>query len=327
MSHDVSSSGAAAPTDWKEVLSAEERRQLVTIHPWRGWVTIATNWALVFAAMALVAWAPNPLTIVVALCVIGARQLGMGIVMHEAAHRTLFRNRRLNDWAGSWLAAYPVWTDLEPYRPYHLLHHAKTGTTEDPDLALAAPFPITRESFARKLWRDLSGRTGWKQAKGVLQRDLGIARERTQRGLGLSEGERSDVGWHKVAPVAISNAVLLGILTLFFHPELYLLWVGAWFTTYRLVSRLRSIAEHGMVPDPAHPLKNTRTTLARWWERLLLAPNYVNFHLEHHLMMTVPHYNLPRMHRLLRERGALRGACVTRGYVEVLRLATARPGS
>ena len=33
----------------------------------------------------------------------------------------------------------------------------------------------------------------------------------------------------------------------------------------------------------------------------------MNFHLEHHLLMTVPLYNLPRMHRLLKERGALDG--------------------
>jgi len=91
--------------------------------------------------------------------------------------------------------------------------------------------------------------------------------------------------------------------------------------------RLRSIAEHGMVPDPADPLRNTRTTLARWWERLLLAPNRVNYHLEHHLVMTVPHYNLPRMHRLLRARGVLEDACVTRGYLDVLRLASAAPAA
>jgi fatty acid desaturase len=274
--------------------------------------------------MALVAWMPNPLTIVVALFVIAARQLGMAVIMHEAAHRTMFRNRRLNDWVGNWLAAYPVWADTEPYRPYHLLHHAKTGTKEDPDLGLAAPFPITPASFRRKLWRDLSGKTGWKQAKAVFKRDLGIAGKRTQRNLGMNEGDRPDVGWHKLVPVAVSNLVLLGILTAFGHPELYLLWVVAWLTTYRFVTRLRSIAEHGMVPDPLHPLRNTRTTVASWWERLLLAPNRVNFHLEHHLMMTVPHYNLPRMHRLLRERDVLRDSCVTDGYLAVLRLATSR---
>jgi fatty acid desaturase len=111
------------------------------------------------------------------------------------------------------------------------------------------------------------------------------------------------------------------VLALAGHPALYLLWAGAWLTTYSLAMRIRSIAEHGMVPDPASDLKNTRTTLARWWERLLIAPNRVNFHLEHHLLMAVPHYNLPRLHRMLRERGVLVDACVAPGYASVLRLA------
>jgi len=62
--------------------------------------------------------------------------------------------------------------------------------------------------------------------------------------------------------------------------------------------------------------------LARWWERLLVAPNRLNYHLEHHLLMTVPHHNLPRLHRLLRERGALDGACVERSYLAILRRAS-----
>jgi fatty acid desaturase len=88
--------------------------------------------------------------------------------------------------------------------------------------------------------------------------------------------------------------------------------------------RIRSIAEHAMIPDPADEMNNTRTTVARWWERVLIAPNRVNFHLEHHLLPTVPHYNLPRMHRMLRERGILADACVATSYADVLRLAASR---
>ena len=80
-----------------------------------------------------------------------------------------------------------------------------------------------------------------------------------------------------------------------------------------------------MMPDPADDLRNTRTTLARWWERLLIAPNRVNYHLEHHLLMTVPHYNLPRMHRAAararRARRRVRRRTATRA---VLALAASR---
>jgi fatty acid desaturase len=309
---------------WLEAITTAERRELLEIDPWRSWFTVTINWIIVFGAMAVVAWQPNPLTIVVALFLIGARQLGMAVVMHEAAHRTLFKTRKLNDWVGNWLAAYPVWADVVPYRQYHLTHHAKTGTVEDPDLGLAAPFPITRSSFKRKVWRDLSGRTGWKQAKAVFLRDVGWSKKPNQRSFGFNRGEQPDVGWHKITPVAVTNLALLGILTLAGYPALYLLWVASWLTTYRLVTRIRSIAEHGMVPDNLDPLRNTRTTIASWWERLFLAPNLVNYHLEHHLLMTVPHHNLPRFHRMLRERGVIDDSPVTEGYFDVLKLATSR---
>lgn len=168
----------------------------------------------------------------------------------------------------------------------------------------------------RKIWRDLSGQTGWKRFRATLRRDLGRSRGRVRRNF--------DAGPEALHGVLITNAALFGLLALVGHPALYLLWVGAWLTTYSLVMRIRSIAEHAMITDPSSELRNTRTTLARWWERLLIAPNYVNFHLEHHLLMTVPHYNLPRMHRMLRDRGVLTDACVTRGYRDVLAVAASR---
>jgi len=302
---------------WRAALSQDEIRDFLKLDDRLSWQSIATNWALVGAAFTLVAWWPNPLTIVAALFVIGARQLGFAILMHEAAHRTLFRNRRLNDWVGNWVCAYPIWSDLYPYRPYHLQHHAKTWTEADPDLGLATPFPITGASLRRKIWRDLSGQTGWKRFRATLRRDLGRSRGRVKRNF--------DAGLEALHGVIITNAILLGVLTLLGHPALYLLWIGAWFTTYSLAMRIRAIAEHAMIPDPGSDLRNTRTTVASWWERLLIAPNYVNFHLEHHLLMTVPHYQLPRLHRVLRDRRVLDEACVTRGYRSVLALAASRP--
>lgn len=310
---------------WKNRLTREELRELLALDDRRSLATLAVNWGIVFAAFALVGWHANPLTIVIALLLIGGRQLGCAIVMHEAAHRTFLRDREWNDRIGNWLGAYPIWGDVLPYRAYHLLHHAKTGTEADPDLSLTSPFPITRASFRRKVWRDLSGQTGWKQAIATLKRDLGLGRRATQRSQGIEPGAKPDVGWHKLVPPLVANGVILGILAAFGRPELYLLWVVAWLTTYRLALRIRSIAEHALAGPAEDPLRNTRTTLVSWWERLLLAPNFVNYHLEHHLLMTVPHYHLRRMHELLRKKGLLERALVTEGgYREVLQSATSR---
>ncbi len=307
----TTAASAASPPAWRTALTQDEIRELLRIRDARAWLSVATNWGVTAGAFAFVAAWPNPLTVVAAVCLIGTRQLGGAALMHEAAHRVLFRNRTLNDWVGNWLCAYPIWSDTDRYRPYHLQHHAHTGTAQDPDLGLILPFPVTRESLRRKLWRDISGRTGRKFARAAWARTF--ARWRT------------DPLARKAARGAlISNAVLLGLLTAAGYPALYLLWVGAWLTTNTLVTRIRFIAEHALTPDQADPLRNTRTMLPAWWERLLIVPNRLNYHLEHHLLMTVPHYNLPRMHRLLRERGVLDHACVEHGYLRVLRRAGGR---
>ena len=93
---------------WLDKLSRAEIQELVAHRDVMSWLSIAINWGTIFASMALVAAWPNPLTIALALLLIGTRQLGMAILMHDAAHRALFSNRRLNDWVGNWLCAYPI---------------------------------------------------------------------------------------------------------------------------------------------------------------------------------------------------------------------------
>lgn len=293
---------------WRAVLSREEIRDLVTIRDHRAWLSLVLNWSIIFGSLALVAlwphWPTLPLVVVLATFLIGGRQLGLAILMHDAAHHALFSNRALNDWAGNWLAAFPTWTDVGPYREYHLQHHAKNYTAEDPDLGLTLPFPVTRGSLRRKIVRDLTGQTGWKRVRATLNRDLGRSRGRQARTVG---------GLRNLRGVVLSNAILLTLCLLSGHPAVYLVWVLAWMTTFQLATRVRAIAEHAMAPDTQDPLRNTRTTLVNPIERLLFAPNGVNYHLEHHLLMTVPHYNLPRLHHLLRERGALADAWIEPG--------------
>jgi fatty acid desaturase len=94
-----------------------------------------------------------------------------------------------------------------------------------------------------------------------------------------------------------------------------------------VITRIRNIAEHAVVPDANDPLRNTRTTAASWIERALIAPYFVNYHLEHHLMFYVPCYNLPKLHAILQRGPHAARMEVQPGYLSVLRLATARPDS
>jgi Tol biopolymer transport system component len=103
------------------------------------------------------------------------------------------------------------------------------------------------------------------------------------------------------------------------------LWLVPLLTWQMVITRIRNIAEHAVVPDSSDPLRNTRTTHANFLERLFIAPYYVNYHLEHHLLFYIPCYNLPRVHEIL-SRSHLVGRMETQpDYLSVLRLATGKP--
>ena len=74
-------------------------------------------------------------------------------------------------------------------------------------------------------------------------------------------------------------------------------------TWFQFVLRVRNIAEHGATEQSEDPLRNVRTTLAGPVARLLVAPYWVNYHLEHHMVMHVPCCRLKEMHRRLLDKG------------------------
>lgn len=315
-----------------DYLSAEEIRELLRRSTARGLLGVATDWVIIAGMLALVAAWPHVLTILAAVWIIGARQLGLAVLMHDAAHRTLLANRKANDLVGQWLCGWPIWTDVHRYREHHLRHHAHTGGERDPDMSLVTPFPTTKRSLTRKLARDLVGYTALKRAFGLLMMDLGYLEYSVSSDVrwasreGISPWQRLRWLVRRTGGVILANAAIFGLCWLAGAPWLFLIWAAAWMTSFSVVIRIRSIAEHACTEGGLDPLQNTRTTLVRPWERLLIAPHSVGYHIEHHLLMTVPFHRLPELHRLLRERGAFdrEGVSVARGYGEVLRLATSR---
>ena len=138
-----------------------------------GLLCVVHAWAGDRRRMALYAMWPNPLTFIAAVILIGSRQLGLAILMHDAAHGVLVNSRWLNDPLSQWLCAWPVFTDTIPYRHYHLVHHRTTQQPDDPDLHLSAKFPITRASYRRKFLRDITGQTGFKLRRSQIRNALG----------------------------------------------------------------------------------------------------------------------------------------------------------
>jgi fatty acid desaturase len=313
----------ARRVDPKDFFAPDEWKALSNRSSWRGLWLIAHAWGtIILAGAAFVLW-PNPLTLVAAVMVIGARQLGLAILMHDAAHAAVHSNLKVNDWAAHWLCAAPVGADLKRYRPYHLSHHKYAQQAEDPDLGLSAPFPITGASLRRKANRDLTGQTFYKQR---IKPTLDALRTRKVKGLSWTQLNKGL--WDFWGPFVITNGVMLAVLTAaglwWAYPVLWLLPMATW---YPLVTRLRNIAEHACTPDNDDPLRHARTTRANPIERLLIAPYYVNYHCEHHMFMHLPSWSLPKAHKLLTRKGVTARMEVQTGYLSVIRAAASKPAS
>jgi fatty acid desaturase len=302
----------------RELLTAGQLAELRERSLWRGLWLIAHAWIVIFGSMALVAWWPNPLTFLLAVVLIGSRQLGLAILMHDGAHGCLAKNQELNLWLSQWLCAYPIFAETRAYRRYHLQHHARTQQDDDPDLILSAPFPITKASYKRKFLRDLTGQTGYEQRKAQIRMALGDP--------GWPLGRRAAHFWERLGPQIVVNLILLaGLSAVGLWWAYPLLWLLPLMTWMMVITRVRNIAEHAVVGERDDPLRNTRTTLANWLERAVVAPYYVNYHLEHHLFFYVPCYNLPKLHRILTNGPHVGRLELASGYLEVLRKATTRP--
>lgn len=306
-------------TPGKAFLSSDEIRALAVRSDAMGAWLVFHAWGVIALAVAVFAWAPNAITFVLAVAVIGSRQLGLAILMHEAAHNALFRTRWINEIAGEWLCARAILADLPAYRRYHLTHHRYAQTDRDPDLALSAKFPTTKASLRRKFWRDISGQTGIRQLIGQVALSIRLA----------GDADAKEAAERTFAQ-AFKSTQFLTALPVFLLPALVMSLSGAWWyglafwilpflTWFQLVLRIRNIAEHGAVEQSEDPLQNVRTTHANWLERAFVAPYWVNFHLEHHLVMHVPCWQLPRMHVALRDKGLTSSMRLASGYRQALR--------
>lgn len=317
-----------------DILSREEIRTLTQRCNWHGSWAVFTTWGVLALTFAGLAWAREylplwgfALALLAGLAIIAGRQLCLAILQHDAAHGTLFKSKWGNDVLADWLCARPVWNELHKYRPYHLVHHAKTSSEQDPDLSLVAGFPTTRTSLLRKLARDLFGVTGLKFMLGRVLMDAGVLKWTVANDVQVlpQEGRR---WWSypltflgNAAGMLITNGLLLAALWACGEAWLYAVWALAYVTPFPLFLRIRSMAEHACLEPSRDTLRNTRTTRAGWLARAFVAPIRVNYHIEHHLMASVPYFRLPQLHALLRERGL---TPEPPGYWQVLRLVSSR---
>jgi fatty acid desaturase len=174
-------------------------------------------------------------------------------------------------------------------------------------MALYAGYPISRDSLRRKLVRDATGISGWKILKGLFR---GLRSPRTR-------------------PVALRifgvQLLIIAVLTLLGHPFLYLLWFGPYMTQWRVVNRLRAVAEHGGMQRSADRRETTHHVRQTWPARVFMVPYNVGYHLAHHVDMGVPCWNLRRLHDELERSSWVTPDLVYPNYRALWRALSSRP--
>ncbi len=295
--------------DYRKALPKETVQRLAAISFARSTWSVLQE-VLVLAALVAVAlhwW--TPLVVIPCVILIGTRQHALFILAHDAAHYRLFEQRWLNDTAGRACATVQG-LSMRTYRVVHRLHHNNLYGPADPDTALHGGYPRGRAYLVRKLLKDLTGFTAWKTyayffgapaintETNIALRPLNDTSERLR-----SEARRDRgvvIGFHVLALIA---AAASGYLV-----EYLVLWILPLLTVVQAILRLRAIAEHGATTDFSSPLTAARTNLGGPIVEWLIFPHSVNYHIEHHLYASVPHYNLAELHREMVKHGVLEGA-------------------
>ena len=270
----------------------ELRRDLRRIADGRNALTVVGLWASVAGMVALAVWTGNPLVYLAAFVLMGPVHARFAILMHEAAHKLLFTNKRVNDWVGTWLIAYPALVPIGIYRRGHFAHHREEFGPEEPDIAYYGGYRCDRRTLARRLVRDAVGISGWKNLKPLFK----AVRNPTFGGVARSIIAVQAVLW-AVSWIATGEW--------FVYP---LLWLLPWMTQWRVLNRLRAIAEHGGLEGGPDRRVTTHYVRQTWPARLWIVPYNTGWHLAHHVDMGIPFRNLRRYNQEL-----LRAGYVTPG--------------
>ena len=283
------------------------RTELYRIHSVRNAANVVALWAQSFGVVILALALHHPGAWAVAFVLQGRAFALYGILTHEAAHRLLFRSRRLNDVVGTWLVGAPGFVPLQAYRRGHMAHHREEFGLTEPDMNLYVGYPITKASWRRKLRRDALGVSGWKNLKLLL--------------VALTKSSSRPFAM----PIAIAQVAICAGFALAGYPLAWpLLWLAPWMTGWRVLNRLRAVAEHGGAQHSSDRRLTTHHVRQSWLPRFWMVPYNTGWHLAHHVDIGVPFQNLPALHRELERAGWVVPELEYRSYRALWRRASSR---
>ncbi|WP_189524990.1 guanitoxin biosynthesis L-arginine gamma (S) hydroxylase [Nostoc sp. 'Peltigera membranacea cyanobiont' 232] len=268
----------------------QQIKKLIDLDNWHSLLALLKNYAFILASVLITYqthWYGYPL----AVLVIGSRQRALATLLHEAAHKTLARNRWLNLIVGSFCSGYLILQTITAYRQSHVrYHHGHFGDPElDPDYKLMLEeglydHPVKLQSFALK---HLLAPLFLSKVPVYL---YSLVRHRLWDG--------GDHLAEKALMLAYVTSIVAGATFLGLGKVLLLFWVVPYLTTFQIIGWFIELNEHFPLMQNDCNLYMARNRHSHWLESFFTGMHNESYHLVHHLNPALPFWNQVKAHQV-----------------------------
>lgn len=250
-------------------------------------------------------------TIVIGIAFVIAGLLGVlgaqyGFIAHEAAHRQIFHNNKLNDWAGLFLANLFAGLSYGFWMRKHNKHHQKPNQIgQDPDIAIRVlSFTVESRDEKRGVERWISNRQGYLFPFLLfltgfdLLLDSFIAIRRKDRSVGIRTLEFSLMVIRQTAPYVIMGVMfgwLWAIALWVFMMMIFGFFMGAAFAPNHKGMPL--VPRDAKLDFFERQVVTSRNIRGSWLKDNLMGG--LNYQVEHHLFPSMARPHLKRAHDIV----------------------------
>ena len=215
---------------------------------------------------------------------------------HELCHKTVFKTQALNALFRN-IYSFLGWYNHVSFWASHQAHHRYTLHPPD-DLEVVLPVDLTLRSYLAFAF--INPRGFYLRMKNVILLCFGVIENDWERILFPPENVQGRCALFNWARVLIAGHALIVIFSLL---------TGWWMLTVLITlapfygggyQYLLNVAQHIGLTDRVNDYRlNTRTIILNpvlaflYWQ--------MNYHIEHHMYAAVPFYNLPELHKLVKD--------------------------
>ena len=266
-------------------------KELTKLDNWHGLLALLEDYLLILASIVItsyVTWFFYP----IALLVIGSRQRALTTILHDSAHGVLTKNKSLNWVLGTFCSGYLIFQQMIPYKKSHCYeHHSHLGNPKlDPDFKFYLEEGLydtqsPRNFFVKHIIKPLL-------LFKVPQYIIYLVKHRLF-------GKGYDL-YETIIMFAYLLTIVGASVWLGFWDKLILFWLVPYITVFQVLGYFIEVSEHyPLVGNNTIDLYMSRNRFSPWYEAFFTSMHGENFHLVHHLMPSIPFWNLAKAHKIL----------------------------